>query len=438
MEKEISIMSLEVQNEMDVMLAHRRGMQFAKYSGLSLSEQTRFATAVSEICRNSLEYAMQGIIKFSIVQNNASNYLLAVIKDEGEGIFNLPEILERNPQSYKGRGLGIVYARRLSDNFKITSTQKGTTVHIQKNIPVKASIPSKVVIDGWIKHLEKEPVISAYEELKMRNMQLVELSEELKANAAMVEKQMVEIKKLNEQLSKSNERMKEFTYAISHDLKTPLSSLKLSSAYMENNPTATDILIYQGIVSRSVNRLDRTIQSLIEIIDLQNQDHHVIKELAFETLFSETIDEYEQFIKESGAKIETDFSAAPRIAYIEGHLHSLFHNLLSNSLKYKDEKRKLKVRVATKMTTRKIILTFSDNGMGMDMEKIKDRLFMPFTRFSAQVEGKGIGLFLIKSMVESNGGSVAVDSNVGNGTTFTFSLVPYKLGDQIIIKKDEE
>ena len=83
-------MSLEVQNEMDVMLAHRRGMQFAKYSGLSLSEQTRFATAVSEICRNSLEYAMQGIIKFSIVQNNASNYLLAVIKDEGEGILNLP------------------------------------------------------------------------------------------------------------------------------------------------------------------------------------------------------------------------------------------------------------------------------------------------------------------------------------------------------------
>ena len=277
---------------MDVMLAHRRGMQFAKYSGLSLSEQTRFATAVSEICRNSLEYAMQGIIKFSIVQNNASNYLLAVIKDEGEGILNLPEILERNPQSYKGRGLGIVYARRLSDNFKITSTQKGTTVHIQKNIPVKSSMPSKVVIDGWIKHLEKEPVISAYEELKMRNMQLVELSEELKANAAMVEKQMVEIKKLNEQLSKSNERMKEFTYAISHDLKTPLSSLKLSSAYMENNPTATDILIYQGIVSRSVNRLDRTIQSLIEIIDLQNQDHHVIKELAFETLFSETIYDY--------------------------------------------------------------------------------------------------------------------------------------------------
>jgi len=434
METEITIMTLDVQNEMDVMLAHRRGMQFAKYSGLSLSEQTRFATAVSEICRNSLEYAMQGIINFSIGQNKANNYLLAVIKDEGKGISNLPEILERNPQSYKGRGLGLVYARRLSDIFKITSTQKGTTVHIQKNILSKTSIPSKLVIEGWIKHLDKEPVISAYEELKMRNMQLVELSEELKANGAMVEKQMVEIKKLNDQLSTSNERMKEFTYAISHDLKTPLSSLKLSSAYMENNPTATDILIYQGIVTRSVNRLDRTIQSLIEIIDLQNQNQQIIKELTFETLFHESLEEYEQFIKESGAKIEMDFSTAPGITYIEGHLQSLFHNLLSNSLKYKDEKRKLKIRVATKTGSKKIILTFSDNGMGMDMEKVKDRLFVPFNRFSGQVEGKGIGLYLIKSMIESNGGSVAVDSDPGKGTTFTFSLIPYKLTDQEITK----
>ena len=431
-------MTLDVQNEMEVMLAHRRGMQFAKYSGLSLSEQTRFATAVSEICRNSLEYAIQGIITYSIVQNNASNYLLAVIKDEGKGISNLSEIMERDPQSYKGRGLGLVYARRLSDNFKITSTQKGTIVHIQKNIPAKTSMPSKLVIEGWIKHLEKEPVISAYEELKMRNMQLVELSEELKANAAMVEKQMVEIKKLNVQLSRSNERMKEFTYAISHDLKTPLSSLKISSAYMEKNSTATDIHIYHAIVSRSVNRLDKTIQSLIEIIDLQNENQQIIKKLAFETLLGESIEEYEQIINESGAKIETDFSTAPGITYIEGHLQSLFHNLLSNSLKYKDQKRKLKIRVATKIGSRKIILTFSDNGVGMDMDKVKDRLFVPFNRFSGQVEGKGIGLYLIKSMVESNGGSVAVDSKPGQGTTFTFSLIPYKLTDQVRIKKDEE
>ena len=111
---------------------------------------------------------------------------------------------------------------------------------------------------------------------------------------------------------------------------------------------------------------------------------------------------------------------------------------MSNSLKYKDEKRKLKIRVATKTTSRKIVLTFSDNGVGMDMDKVKNRLFVPFNRFSGQVEGKGIGLYLIKSMIESNGGSVAVDSNVGSGTTFTFSLIPYKLTDQAITKKNEE
>ena len=132
MNTEIPIISLEVQNEMDVMLAHRRAMQFARFAGIRLSEQTRFATAVSEICRNIIEYAEKGVIQFKITDDKNIRMLSATLSDKGKGIKNLSTILERQPGNFKGRGLGIVYAQRLSDDFDITSSSSGTTVIVKK------------------------------------------------------------------------------------------------------------------------------------------------------------------------------------------------------------------------------------------------------------------------------------------------------------------
>jgi signal transduction histidine kinase len=425
MDKDIPIITLDIHNDLDIILAHRRGMQFAKFCGIGLSEQTRFATAVSEISRNAVEYAINGSIRFFIVRVPECCYLTAVIKDEGAGITDLDSILERKPEGFRGRGLGIIFARRLADKFKITTSDKGTTVTIQKMISARNAHVSKLVVQGWLKHLEKEPVISAYEELKMRNMQLVELTEELQANAKMVQTQMDEIRELNAQLSKSYDRMKEFTYAISHDLKTPLSSLKMSSDFLEQKPKAKDAAVYKAILSRSVKRLDKTVHSLIEIIDMQERGKQRAKKLEFTELFDEAKEENEQFIIESNASVIADFNA-PGICYLEAYLQSIFHNLLSNAIKYRDQSRPLSINVETRNTEDGVLLKFADNGSGMDLDMIRDRLFTPFNRFSDQTEGKGIGLYLIKGMVESNGGKVSVESQPGKGTTFTFHLVPFK------------
>lgn len=420
-------MSLDINNEMDIMLAHRRGMQFAKFSGISLPEQTRFATAVSEISRNCMEYAFNGNILFCVVKTAEKCTLQATIKDEGKGIKGLDEILERDTTQYKGRGLGIVYAQKLADEFRILSSAKGTTVTIQKNIPVKAAtLINKLVIQGWVKHLQNEPAISAYEELKMRNIQLVELTEELRANTLMVEKQIEEIQKLNNRLTLNNDRMKAFTYAISHDLKTPLTNLKLSSGYMVHTPTGEDREIFQGILARSVSRLDKTIHSLIEILDVQHQQQQIARDLDIATLFSEIQDELDSAIKQAAATIQSDFTKAGHIRYIGAYLQSILRNLLSNSLKYKDPDRPLQITVKTKKSREGIQLIFSDTASGMDMNYVRDRLFIPFSRFSNSVEGKGIGLYMIKAMVENNGGSVTVESKAGEGTTFFFTLMAYE------------
>ena len=420
-------MALDINNEMDIMLAHRRGMQFARFSGMSLSEQTRFATAVSEISRNCVEYAFKGHIQFSIWKSGEKHSLLAIIKDQGKGIKDLDEVLSRTTTQYRGRGLGIVYAKKLADEFGIVSNSKGTTVKLKKHIPAKsAAIINNLVIQGWLKHLQNEPAISAYEELKLRNVHLVELTEELRANAAIVEMQLGEIKKLNERLFANNERLKAFTYAISHDLKTPLTNLRISSDYMIQTPEGDDKEIFKGILTRSVSRLDKTIHSLIEILDVQHKENHVARELNFSKLFSEIQDELESMVRDTNASIVADFSTSPTIRYVDAFLQSLLRNLLSNSLKYKDPDRPLTVRVSTTLKRGTVLLNFSDSAAGMDLNVIRDRLFAPFSRFSNRATGKGIGLYLIKSMVENNGGSVTVESTPGVGTSFTFTLIPYE------------
>lgn len=425
MNADVEILKFDIHNEMDVMLAHRRAMQFAKFSGFSLAEQTRFATAVSEICRNTLEHAERGFILFTIRKNAGEFALEAVIRDEGSGIRDLEQILTRTPETHRGRGLGIVYARRLVDNFQIVSNDQGTTVVLKKAIPSKTDTFTKLVINGWLKHLANEPAISAYEELKMRNLQLLEMTEELTKNSHMVEKQILEIRQLNLQLSENNARMKEFTYAISHDLKNPLSSLKIAAEQLGRRPGGEEANVFHGVLTRSVNRLDKTIHSLIEILDIQNQTKYVSREIEFKRLLAETEDEYAQVIAETGTVVESDFLSAPRITYIEGYLQSLFHNLISNSLKYRHPEHSPVISVKTAKIKTGIRLEFRDNGIGMDLPKVKDRLFQPFSRLSNSPDGKGIGLYLIKGMVESNGGSVGVNSKPGEGTTFVFDLISY-------------
>jgi anti-sigma regulatory factor (Ser/Thr protein kinase) len=198
---------LSINNEMDVVLAHRRAMQIARFSGISLSEQTRFATAVSEICRNCLEYADGGDIIFSVLKKDEKYLVEAEVIDKGNGITNLTKILSRDPHQYKGRGLGIVYARRLSDDFEIKSGAKGTIVRIRKYFVSKNNLVSKLIIEGWKKHLLDEPPLSAYEELKIRNLQLLELTEEMREQIEKLDHQFEEIARLNHRIQNSNKNM---------------------------------------------------------------------------------------------------------------------------------------------------------------------------------------------------------------------------------------
>jgi PAS domain S-box-containing protein len=190
----------DITNELDVILAHKRTVQLSEFTGISLSEQTKLATAISEICRNCLEYAHEGKISHEIVEKKGIHYLQSTITDNGTGIAQ--EKLEQiNNNTYKilsGRGYGLTYAKKLADYCDIKSDTHGTEIHVGVIIPNKSiSITAEKIIE-WRDFFKNEPPISPYDELKRRNTQLISLTEELN-------QKNVQLKETVDQLTASEE-----------------------------------------------------------------------------------------------------------------------------------------------------------------------------------------------------------------------------------------
>lgn len=422
----IEVTALDIYNEMDVVLSHRRAMQIAKFAGISLPEQTRFATAVSEICRNVLEYVGSGAIVFN-VQQDETNHVEAIITDKGKGIAALDKILQRDPMQYKGRGLGIVYARRLCDRFDIRTSAKGTAVTMQKNLPPRDSLLSKVVIEGWKKHMQSEPSLSAYEELKVRNLQLLQLTDELKQQKEQLDQQYAEIDLLNRRLQQHNANMKDFTFSVSHDLRTPLTSLGLSLSMIEPDEIPDSVRSNFEIAARAAKRLDSIIKGLLDILEIQNPARHVIKNLDMEFMVRNVLDDFANTLEPGTYEFHLKIAPEQSLQYVEGFMQSILTNLVSNSIKYRRPET-LALHIETEALPEGLRLVYRDNGQGIDLENSMRKIFSPFTRFTTEGEGKGIGLYLVKTMVESNGGSINVHSVVGKGTTFVVDFIHYRKG----------
>lgn len=225
------------------------------------------------------------------------------------------------------------------------------------------------------------------------------------------------------EVEKRNKELKQFASVVSHDLKNPLSTIKLSCE-MALGASMEDKDKYVSIIERSSDNLLQMIKGLEEVIDVR-QDKKRASHLKFQQIFDKISNEYQYQVEKKEITITCDFDKAPSIAYIKSYLISIFHNMISNAIKYRKKEEPLKVHIETERKDPYVLLKFSDNGIGIDLDKNGKALFQPFKRFSKQADGKGIGLSIIKSMIEKNNGKIEVESTPGVGTTFLCFLRPF-------------
>ncbi len=231
------------------------------------------------------------------------------------------------------------------------------------------------------------------------------------------------LQKHNNQLAQTNERLESFTHMLSHDIRGPLNSilgLVNLSELEEGDPTMSSDLM--GRIKTTAAGLDGHLNDILSLLQSQNSWATQASVQRWSDLLEQVVQLLDQKIEASQASVSYCLEAT-EITYPPSVLKSILLNLLSNAIKYRSDERPLRISIETRQVKEGVFsLIVRDNGRGMDLKKYGHKLFTPFKRFHTDTEGKGVGLYMIRKIVEELGGQVQVESEVDKGTAFTFLL----------------
>ena len=433
------IIEVSLDRELDLVLAYKKAMKLAEITGLNFTEQTKFATAVSEICRNALSHAGGGTASFYIAQDGLQYFVEAVVSDMGPGIKNLAALLDKINSQTDGRRTGIFNCKRLSDKFELDSSEgKGTCVRIGRRLPASHPPINHMILSGWRKHFSQLTPASPYDELKRQNDLLLKTLEELKQSNSKVQDQLDEIQTLNEELEQKNERLSrfssdyarqnellkkrneeldEFAYIVSHDLKAPIHNLKGLVSLLElerQNPQ----LVFPLLKGQF-----KKMESLIEnILTYSRAGHADMDQTAVDLnkLLNDLIEGLSR-PKSFVIEIEADF---PVIFTEEIFIFQVFSNLLHNAIKY-NNRAEGRAKLGYEPTEQgEFFYYVEDNGPGIPLEK-REKVFKMFTVLHKieGVDSTGIGLSIVKKIILEKGGKVWIEDpkHWQEGSRFCFT-----------------
>jgi len=221
-----------------------------------------------------------------------------------------------------------------------------------------------------------------------------------------------------------NKDLEQFAYIISHNLRAPVANILGISTILEfphlEEPEKKQLM--DGI-SSSARKLDEVIIDLNNILQRKQENITENKQMVcFQLLIDDINSSISHLIKSNNVKITTDFTEVSGMQSIKSYLYSIFYNLISNSIKYRQAEISPAVDVRSFKVNNKTGLSFKDNGIGIDLEIHGAKVFGLYKRFHLETEGKGMGLFMVKTQVEALGGNINISSELNRGTEFTITL----------------
>jgi len=224
-------------------------------------------------------------------------------------------------------------------------------------------------------------------------------------------------------LTKINEDLKQFTRMTSHDMRSPVSNLLaifnlLDLSKIEDGETLELIRLLKSTSERLHETLDNFVDVMIQSDKLNVPVENVMLSVALSTVERSI----HSIITDAGGLITQDFSAFDEIPFNTMYMESILLNLITNAIKYAHPGRRPHISIATKVFDGLQQLVISDNGLGFDLEKVKDRIFVLHQVFHDRQDSKGVGLHLVNTHVRAMGGEINVESKVNEGTTFVISF----------------
>jgi signal transduction histidine kinase/CheY-like chemotaxis protein len=433
------LLTATLRTEQDVVQARQRARHLARSLGFERQDQTRIATAVSEIARNTVTYGKGGTLRFSVEGKVPEQAMTMLFVDQGPGIADLSAILEGNYVSPTGMGLGIVGTRRLMDSFEIDSAPgSGTRVRFGKRIPrgiasdlgritadLSTAAPQAVVEEILVQNRD---LLATLADLETVRAELAQMNAELEDTNRGVVALYAELDQRAEELRRASEVKSQFLSNMSHELRTPLNSIMALSRLMldqVDGPLNTEQHRQVTYISHSAEALTALVNDLLDLakVEAGRTDLHPSDFSTSELLGAlrgmmrplQTSDRVELVIEDTtqGIRLHTD----------EGKVAQILRNLVSNSLKF-TEQGQVRVEVSQR-TPGRVEFAVRDTGIGIpapDLQRIFDEFVQVRNPMQSRHKGSGLGLPLSRKLAGLLGGLITVDSTPGSGSVFTLDI----------------
>lgn len=415
----MQIVAVMIKSEYDIISVRQRVKKITSLAEFSITDQTRFVTAVSEIARNAIMYGKGGKVEFSIVTKRDEQFIQAVVIDNS--LEDLIKILQRPHKSKNGMGIGISGAKNLVDYFSIEHKEGcGNIVTLGKKIVSKLSVITPQVIGDWTTALAKDTPKSFVEELQAQNQVLMQTLERLEQQEKETKKQLEETIRLNKELEAANQELKDFAYVVSHDLKAPLRGISSLAGWIAED--YKDKIDEEG--NKMIDMLLGRIRRMNNLIDgiLQYSRVGRIKEEKVVVDFNQVVKDVINLLSVP-ENIEVNIeNTLPQVFFEETRGNQIFQNIIGNAVKYMD-KPLGHISIGSSDKGEFWQFYIRDNGPGIE-EKYFEKIFKIFQTLSSRdkIEGTGIGLTIVKKIVELYGGKIWLESIPSEGTTFFFTL----------------
>lgn len=392
----ITVVSITLENEMDLVLAHKRTMKVAEKLGLTMSTQTTFATAVSEIARVVIDYSDSGVLVIGLEQQQTRYSLVACVNFD-------PDIQFTNSDA------GFYYAQKLVPEFTLTKGTKQSEITMKIGIPRSLKL-DKLKITLLQRYFEELEPLNAYDEIKQRNISLHKITDQQ-------EEELRRSKIIDEQKT-------EFISIASHEIKTPMTVLKAYTqvAKSTSEPISDKLRDLLGKIDLQSTKLMTLVLQLMDISKIEHGSlEYDRKRTSLNDFLTAQVQVMQSILQHN--ELSTNLCADVDVMIDELRMEQVCSNLIGNAAKYSGKNTNIRIFTAV-LDHAYMTVGITDQGMGISEDNL-NAIFNKFYRTEDVLKthsGLGMGLYVTSKIIKDHGGRIWAESSVGEGSTFFFTL----------------
>ncbi len=278
--------------------------------------------------------------------------------------------------------------------------QQGVQIEVQRDLLIR----------------QNQQLEEARTQLQAKNEQIIEQNQLLNEEVA---KRTEELNKAYEELIEYNRQLEQYSFMTAHNLRAPVARiLGLCNLLEMESIDVDEKLMIAKQIAASTQLLDEVIKDINYIFEIKRKTELCYQLISLEEVVNKVRFLLENEIQEAQGQIITDFQQVQHLYTSAPYTESIFYNLISNAIKFRHPYRQLLVHIRSEKVNQFIKVSIQDNGIGIDLDQHKSKMFHLYKRFHLHVAGKGMGLFLVKTQIERLGGRIEVESTPQQGTKF--------------------